>query len=422
MHIKTTLLIGGIASMAIARLTFGQCPSLCFNANTTLGSGAGGNLLAGADRNTAVGLLALGTSTDDDDNTATGSHALASNKGGHANTATGANALLSNTIGISNTANGVAALRANIDGDYNTAVGISVLESNTGGGFNTAIGASALTSNTGGNSNTAAGLNALFFNKTGSNNSAYGVNALLNNTASNNSASGFFALQNNGGGHDNTAHGFQALKGNVGGNNNVAVGSNAGANLTTGSNNIVIGGGILGVAGEANTTRIGKSTQAKTLIGGIYGKPVASATGVPVRIDSTGKLGTVLSSARYKEAVKPMDQASDRILELKPVTFQYKKDVDPDGTTQFGLIAEQVEKVAPDLIVRDQDGKPSTVRYEAVNAMLLNEFLKEHAQVEKQQATIERQQKQIDALTAGLQKVTARLASRERDQRVVSNE
>ena len=412
MHIKTTLLIGGIASMAIARLTFGQCPSLCFNANTTLGSGAGGNLLAGADRNTAIGFLALGTSTDDDDNTAIGSHALGSNKGGHANTATGVNALLSNTTGISNTANGVAALRANIDGDDNTAVGISALESNTGGGFNTAIGASALTSNTGGNSNTAAGLNALFFNKTGSNNSAYGVNALLNNTASNNSASGFFALQNNGGGHDNTAHGFQALKGNMSGNNNVAVGSNAGANLTTGSNNIVIGANVPGVAGESGKIRIGKQgTQNGTFIAGISGVAV---TGTQVVVNANGKLGVTASSARFKDDIKPMDKSSEAILGLKPITFHYKKEIDPEGIPQFGLIAEQVEKVNRDLVARDNEGKIHTVRYEAVNAMLLNEFLKEHHKVQeqeaaiaqlksaaaKQEATATQQQNEIKALAA----------------------
>ncbi len=407
MHIKTTLLIGGIASMAIARLTFGQCPSLCFNANTTLGSGAGGNLLAGADRNTAIGFLALGTSTDDDDNTAIGSHALGSNKGGHANTATGVNALLSNTTGISNTANGVAALRANIDGDDNTAVGISALESNTGGGFNTAIGASALTSNTGGNSNTAAGLNALFFNKTGSNNSAYGVNALLNNTASNNSASGFFALQNNGVGHDNTAHGFQALKGNMSGNNNVAVGSNAGANLTTGSNNIVIGANVPGVAGESGKIRIGKQgTQNGTFIAGISGVAV---TGTQVVVNANGKLGVTASSARFKDDIKPMDKSSEAILGLKPITFHYKKEIDPEGIPQFGLIAEQVEKVNRDLVARDNEGKIYTVRYEAVNAMLLNEFLKEHRKVETLEGVVAQQQKQIEALTAGLQKVTAQL-------------
>jgi len=154
--------------------------------------------------------------------------------------------------------------------------------------------------------------------------------------------------------------------------------------------------------------RIGKvGTQTATFVAGIRGVTVAS--GIGVIIGSNGQLGTVTSSARFKEAIKPMDKASEAILALKPVTFRYKHDLDPDGVPQFGLVAEQVEKVNPDLVVRDEDGKVSTVRYEAVNAMLLNEFLKEHRKVEEQGATIARQQKQIEALTAGLQKVTAQL-------------
>ena len=169
-------------------------------------------------------------------------------------------------------------------------------------------------------------------------------------------ANGVSALTYNLSGHDNTADGFQALLNNKG-SSNIGVGSNAGANLTTGNNNIVIGAGVLGKAGEASTTRIGKTTQAATYIGGIYNKTVASGTGVAVRIDSTGKLGTVLSSARYKEDIKPMHKASEAILALEPVTFRYKQDLDPDGVPQFGLIAEEVEKVNRDLVVRDEEGR-----------------------------------------------------------------
>ncbi len=191
----------------------------------------------------------------------------------------------------------------------------------------------------------------------------------------------------------------------------------AGQNLTTGSNNIDIGN--LGVAGESNHIRIGKvGTQTATFIAGIHGVTVASAVGVVV--DFNGHLGTVTSSARFKQDIKPMDKASEAILQLEPVTFRYKHQFDPDGIPQFGLVAEQVEKVNPDLVVRDADGKINTVRYEAVNAMLLNEFLKEHRKVEELevtfvqrqkdfQATIAQQQKQIEALTAGLQKVSDRL-------------
>jgi hypothetical protein len=169
------------------------------------------------------------------------------------------------------------------------------------------------------------------------------------------------------------------------------------------------------VAGESNTIRIGTVGVQKTVyLRGISGATVAS--GVTVIVDTNGHLGTVTSSARFKEAIKPMDKASDAILALKPVTFRYKKELDPDGIPQFGLVAEQVEKVNPDLVVRDAEGKINTVRYEAVNAMLLNEFLKEHRKVQEEEATIAQlkqgfaeQQKQIETLTAGLQKVSAQL-------------
>ena len=192
------------------------------------------------------------------------------------------------------------------------------------------------------------------------------------------------------------------------------MGRSAGVNLTNGSNNIVIGAGLFGVAGEANTTRIGKSTQTKTLIGGIYGKTVASGTKVVVMIDSTGKLGTVVSSARFKETIKPMDKTSEVIYLLKPVTFQYKKELDPDKTPQFGLIAEEVEKANRDLVDRDAQGKVYTVRYEAVDAMLLNEFLKEHQKVEQLE-------KQVEKLTAGLEKVSAQLEMSKPAPRTVLN-
>jgi hypothetical protein len=173
--------------------------------------------------------------------------------------------------------------------------------------------------------------------------------------------------------------------------------------------------------------RIGKvGTQTATFVAGIRGVTVAS--GIGVIIGSNGQLGTVTSSARFKEAIKPMDKASEAILALKPVTFRYKHDLDPDGVPQFGLVAEQVEKVNPDLVVRDEDGKVSTVRYEAVNAMLLNEFLKEHRKVEEQQGTIAqlktaaaRQQKQIEALAATVQKVSNQLELNKAAQQVVAN-
>jgi uncharacterized coiled-coil protein SlyX len=232
------------------------------------------------------------------------------------------------------------------------------------------------------------------------------------------------------------ADGFRALRLNTTGSNNIALGSNAGSNLTTGSNNIDIG--APGVAGEANAIRIGKSaTQKKTFIAGIRGVTVAS--GVGVIVNSSGQLGTVTSSARFKDDIKPMDKASESILALKPVTFRYKHELDPDGIPQFGLVAEQVEKVNPDLVVRDENGKVNTVRYEAVNAMLLNEFLKEHRYVAEQKSTIAelkttvaqqqeefhakfaQQQKQIEALTATLQKVSDQIALSKPAPQLVAN-
>ena len=257
-------------------------------------------------------------------------------------------------------------------------------------------------------------------NTTGHSNTANGFQALAaNTTAFQNTATGLQALFSNTTGHQNTAIGYIALLNNTIGNGNIALGHEAGENLTTGSNNIVIGAGVLGVAGESNTIRIGNSgTQVATFIAGISGKTASG--GVAVYVNANGKLGTTVSSARFKEQIKPMDKASEAIHALKPVTFRYKEELDPEGIPQFGLVAEEVEKVNPDLIVRDNEGKPYSVRYDAVNAMLLNEFLKEHRKVEELQAVVAqqkkdseviatRQQKQIDSLTAGLQKVSAEL-------------
>jgi Chaperone of endosialidase len=367
--------------------------------------------------NTALGYDALHENLQGDHNTATGAGALRKNFANN-NTATGANALFFNRDGESNTAVGVDALIANTAGNLNTAIGSEALHgTNSTGSFNTAAGARALLSNQTGGVNLAAGYSAMEANISGFYNVAIGGFALGTNTGgSYNVATGANALYYNKG-SSNTGTGHQALQNNTTGNYNVALGYQAGNNLTTGSNNIVIGANVLGAAGDANKIRIGKSIHAATYIGGIYNKSVSSNTtggGIPVLVDSTGKLGTVKSSARYKEAIKPMDKASEAILALEPVTFRYKQELDPDGVTQFGLIAEHVEKVSPELVVRDEDGKISTVRYEAVNAMLLNEFLKEHRKVEEQQAMIRemkaavaQQQQEIKALATSLKQQAA---------------
>jgi hypothetical protein len=313
------------------------------------------------------------------------------------NTAEGEDALFSLPTGTDNTALGFEALFSLTTGDSNTATGSQTLLSNTTGIRNTAVGFAALANNTTGDRNTATGRAALPNNTTGARNTGDGQDALFNNTT----------------GNDNAATGHFALFSNTTGNNNVALGNFAGQNLTTGDNNIDIGN--QGIAGEANTIRIGTmGTQTAIYVAGIMGKTVPMST--PVFVNSKGQLGTTTSSARFKEAIKPMDNASEAILALKPVTFRYKKELDPMGVPQFGLVAEQVEKVNPDLVVRDQDGKVYSVRYEAVNAMLLNEFLKEHRKMEelksivaKQEATAAQQQTEIKTLTASLKEQASQI-------------
>ena len=283
------------------------------------------------------------------------------------------------------------------DGGYpgfNTAEGTNALFSRTTGAFDTALGHQALFRNTEGVANTATGFRALSNNTVGDFNVGTGSQALLANTI----------------GESNTAVGTNALLRNISGERNIALGANAGANLTTGQDNIDIGN--VGFAGEEHTIRIGTAGfQRRAFIAGIRGVAV---TGSTVVVNAAGQLGVLPSSQRFKDEIKPMDKASEAILALKPVTFHYKKEVDSKGIRQFGLVAEDVEKVNPDLVTRDDKGKVYTVRYDAVNAMLLNEFLKEHRKVQELQ-------KQIEALTAGLQKVSAQLEASKPAPQVVNN-
>ena len=349
-----------------------------------------------------------------------GYHALTSNTVGSFNTAIGWQALLINSTSDGNTASGTEALRNNTTGNGNTANGRGALFANTAGGFNTATGSQALFQNRG-SLNTANGSEALYSNTTAFFNTAMGVQALYSNTTGlSNTATGYQALFSNITGGSNTANGVQALYRATGGGN-IALGFQAGVNLTTGSNNIAIGNA--GVAAESGKIRIGKQgTQNGTFIAGIYNMN-EGGTIKPVYINSNGRLGTQppASARKFKEEIKAMEKSSEGILKLKPVTFRYKNDA--EHTPQFGLIAEEVANVNPDLVVRDEHGKVYTVRYEAVNAMLLNEFLKEHQKVQgleatiaqlksrtgKQEAAGAQQQKQIEALTTGLQKVSAQL-------------
>jgi len=335
------------------------------------------------------------------------------------NTAEGQSALLHLAGGTYNTAPGWASLGFNVTGNYNTGVGAATLLNNTAS-ENTATGAGALLSNTTGLENTANGAFALFSNTTAFSNTATGAGALLNNiTGEGNTADGVDALVSNITGYTNTAIGDQALSTNTTGSNNTALGFGAGGNVTTANNVICIG-----------TTGANQSNSC--FIGRIFG--ATSSGGTAVFINSDGKLGTTTSSRRFKEEIEPMERASEVLFALKPVTFRYKKEIDPAGTSQFGLVAEEVEKVNPDLVVRDKEGKTYSVRYDQVNAMLLNEFLKEHRKVEQhnrkmqeQEATIAglrsaiaqqrkdfetamaQQQKQLQALTASLKEQAAQI-------------
>jgi hypothetical protein len=368
------------------------------------------NLTTGA-RNTALGADALSTNTTGNDNTATGAGALQNNTAS-ANTANGSQALFHNTTGSGNTATGFDALFSNTTGDFNTATGASALFSNTTGTLNTATGLYALLSNTTGGSNTANGLEALLHNTTGFENTANGVDALSSNTTGgSNTANGIYALLFNTTGNNNTADGAGALNSNTTGNNNIALGCLAGWFLGTGDNNIDIGNP--GSTGDANTIRIGtEGTQTATFVSGI---DTATVAGNAVAIGAGGQLGVLASSRRFKQEIVPMDKASEVILALTPVTFRYKREIDPNAIPQFGLVAEDVEKVNPDLVSRDRQGKAFTVRYEAVNAMLLNEFLKEHKKVEEQGRELQEQKAINSELRSAVAKQEAKLAQQQKD-------
>jgi hypothetical protein len=294
------------------------------------------------------------------------------------NTAEGGNALLSLTTGTYNTAIGLYSLLSLNDGKFNTGIGAGTLLVNTAD-ENTGTGAGALLSNTTGGANTANGAFALFSNSTGGGNTAIGFGALFNTT----------------------------------GTNNIGLGGGAGENLTTGQSNIDIGDE--GVAGESNTIRIGSSGfQNRAFIAGIHGVTTGNNNAIPVLIDSAGQLGTLSSSRRFKNAIKPMDKASEAILALKPVTFHYKSDT--TGTSQFGLIAEEVAEANPNLVMRDENGEIYTVRYDAVNAMLLNEFLKGHKKVQELEVAVAQQRNDFEVTIAELKKEIESVVARSKGQ------
>jgi hypothetical protein len=404
-----------------------DCPSDCDN---SLGQ-------------TALGFTALAVNTGFN-NTGVGQGALQQNTTGSFNVAIGGGALLSNTTGQQNMAVGAEALNHNIAGNFNMGIGFRALFLNTGG-QNTAVGAAALRNNGNASQNTAIGSQALRENTTGEPNTAVGSLALTLNTTSEfnvamgdsalgafngttaadgaNTALGSIALTALTSGQENVAVGRRGLENLLSGSNNTAVGWRAGDNYTGGeSGNISIGSQVTGVAGENNTTRIGNIASTPFTTGGFF------------LYEVNGAIGVFTSSRKFKDDIKPIDKASETIYSLNPVTFRAKAEADPTRPRGFGLIAEEVEKVNPDLVSHGQKDI-LTVRYESINAMLLNEFLKEHKKVEEQQAsigdlklTVASQQKEMQVLTAQLkeqaaqiQKVSARLEASKAAPKVVAN-
>lgn len=341
------------------------------------------------------------------DNTAMGTNALLSNEPiafaqGLDNTASGFYALTKNTVGNDNTAFGSYALWQNSSGSSNAASGAFALAGNTTGFNNTAVGVEALTSNADGSNNTAVGAYALGTNYIGIENTATGSSALSTNSGSQNTATGFNALQANLLGNGNTAIGNQALYNNGKGSNNTAVGNDAGFNLTTGSHNIDIGNE--GVAGESGFIRIGTvGRHTSTAIAGIYGASISG--GVAVVIDSKGKLGVATSSRRYKDDIRTMGESSDGLYKLRPVAFRYKEpEANGEKPVQYGLIAEEVAKVYPELVFRDDKGMILGVRYDELAPLLLNEMQQLGARLRQQESQLQDMQ-QLKHRVAELQKL-----------------
>ncbi|HYW47575.1 MAG TPA: tail fiber domain-containing protein [Bryobacteraceae bacterium] len=354
-------------------------------------------LISSTGGNTAVGI---GTLVSDTPNSIPG--------GGLQNTAVGSQALQSNTSGSNNTAVGSGTLQSNTSGTDNTAFGFAALQNNIGNSQNTAIGSQALESNTIGNTNTAVGAFALMDNSTGQSNTATGRAALEKNTAGfGNTAIGADALGSDTGGSWNTAIGFSTLLFNTIGHYNIAIGFEAGNKVMT-SGNIHIGS--LGSPEDISTIRIGgtqalgdTATQNRFFAAGIRGTTTGNNDAIPVVIDSNGQLGTVSSSRRFKEDIHDMDTASSDLMRLRPVTFRYQKPfADGSKPIQYGLIAEEVAEVYPDLVAHSADGEIESVKYQVLDAMLLNELKKEHLQVQQQAETIRLLQTRLAALEEAL--------------------
>ena len=329
-------------------------------------------------------------------------------------TAEGCNALHSLTTGAGNTGLGWDSLSSNTHGSYNTAVGAGALILNNADS-NTAVGAAALLLNISGAENTAVGTDALVHNNSGNVNSAFGAFALFQSTGANNTAIGDRALLNNTGGGSNTAVGQAAMLNNTSGGSNIAIGVQALGNNDSGNGNIVLGN----VSGTAITSAnnvicIGNlpadNVDNRTYIGNISNTTVSGGGTDTVTVNlTTGLLGHLSSSRRYKEQIKPMDKTSEALYRLKPVTYRFKKEIDATRTLDYGLVAEDVAEVDPNLAIRNGKGQIESVRYTAINAMLLNEFLKEHRTVQELKNEIAALTATVKEQAAQLQKVSAQI-------------
>ena len=392
--------------------------------NTAMGAGAlsfntdgFGNTASGAfalylngvgNQNTAFGTQALSSNTNGSFNTASGYHALYSNTTGSTNTATGNDALLSNTSGVANTATGVGALLDSTGGTENAGFGFGALTNNSIGSFNTASGSNALKGNTTGNFNTVTGAYAMYAGNTGDDNTATGYEAMTSNTSGMyNTAVGYQALHQNTTGELNAAFGSQALYDNTTGSSNIALGTGAGNSHVSGDNNIYIGNIGNTDPNESNAVRIGTfNLQQRVFVSGILG---VTGTGVAMQIFADGQLGTISSSARYKDEIRDMAEASSAMMKLRPVTYRFKGQT--GGGRQFGLVAEEVEDVLPDLVVRNAAGEVEAVSYHEMPAMLLNELQKQQRTIESQASAIERQEQEAVAQRQEIAGLLARLAA-----------
>jgi hypothetical protein len=340
-------------------------------------------------------------------NTAMGTNALLHvnlDESGCHNTASGEDALYSDTSGSYNTATGFSSLYSNTTGSNNVATGFESLYFNSTGSGNTASGYQALYTNSTGTFNTASGTGALYANSTADYNTASGYGALYYNNGGSNTASGYQALYANVSGNDNTANGMHALASNTTGSSNVAVGWHAGYNLTTGSNNVDMSN--VGVAAESGVIRIGTTgTQTKAFIAGIYG---TSVSGSAVVVNSSGQLGVVVSSERFKTDIAPMGSDSAKLQTLRPVKFHLKSD--PTGEVQYGLIAEEVAKVYPELVIRDETGRIDGVRYDELAPMLLNQMQEQQNVVAAYSAKIAAQDQRAAAQDAKIAQLQEQLS------------